>query len=164
MMVGGRRFLRSRKEGQKMEDEGSRASELIDLKEKDGLGDEKEDVPGDESGALELGEDTADRDFGEVHMISDSDEVEDVDEVPFVKVEYMRGRRTSGRRREELAKLRAAAIDRTETYFSKIGDEREYATTEGEVLGKLNEFYSEILLSKSQNDPNRKRSLKGLML
>ena len=146
-----------------MEDERSRASELIDLKEKDGLGDGK-DVRGDESGALEPGEDTADRDFGEVHMTSDSDEVEDADEGPFVKVEYMRGRRTNGRRREELAKLRAAAIDRTETYFSKTGDEREYATTEGEVLGKLNEFYSEILLSKSQNDPNRKRSLKGLML
>ena len=85
-MAGGRRFLRSRKEGQKMEDEGSRASELIDLKERDGLGDGK-DVRGDESGALEPGEDTADRDFGEVHMISDSDEVEDADEGPFVKVE-----------------------------------------------------------------------------
>ena len=80
-----------------MEDEGSRASEFIDLKEKDGLADEKEDVWGDESGALERAEDTADRDFVAVHMISDSDEVEDADEGPFVKVDYMRGRRTNGR-------------------------------------------------------------------
>ena len=76
--------MRSHKEGQKKEDERSRASEHIDSKEKDGFGDEK-DVWGEESGALELGEDTVDRDFSEEHMISDSDEVEDADEGPFVK-------------------------------------------------------------------------------
>ena len=32
------------------------------------------------------------------------------------------------------------------------------------MLEKLNEFYSEILLTKSRHDPRKKRSLKGLML
>ena len=38
------------------------------------------------------------------------------------------------------------------------------AASEEEVGQKLNEHYTEILLKESRNDPNKKRSLKGLML
>ena len=38
------------------------------------------------------------------------------------------------------------------------------AANEEEVVQKLNEHYTEILLKESRNDPNKKRSLKGLML
>ena len=79
-------------------------------------------------------------------------------------MEYVRGRRTNGRNREELAKLRAIAVDRTMDFFLEGEDERGLAASEEEVGQKLNEHYTEILLKESRNDPNKKRSLKGLML
>ena len=79
-------------------------------------------------------------------------------------MEYVRGRRTNGRNREELAKLRAIAVDRTMGFFLEREDERGLAASEEEVGQKLNEHYTEILLKESRNDPNKKRSLNRLML
>ena len=46
-----------------------------------------------------------------------NDEADDTEEGPFVKVEYVRGRQRNGRRREELARLRAIAVVRAKDFF-----------------------------------------------
>ena len=61
-------------------------------------------------------------------------------------MEYVRGRRTNGRYREELAKLRAIAVDKTMDFFLEREDEWGLAANEEEVVQKLNEHYMEYFL------------------
>ena len=143
-----------------MEKEGSRAAEVIDFEE-DRMEEEVDTVEqkdassdralSDSDEMMEPVGSTSDRN---VDLI---DEADDTEEGPFVKVEYVRGRRTNGRRREELARLRAIAVDRAKDFFSETEDARGFVATEGEVRQKLNEYYSGILLGERRSDPNKKK-------
>ena len=151
-----------------MEKEGSRAAEVIDFEE-DRMEEEVDAVEQKDASSDRAISDSDEMVEQQVGSTSDRnvdliDEADDTEEGPFVKVEYVRGRRTNGRRREELARLRAIAVDRAKDFFSETEDERGFVATEEEVRQKLNEYYSGILLGERRSDPNKKRSLKGLML
>ena len=110
-MASGRRFLRSGKAPQKMEKEGSRAADL----EEDRM-EEEVDAVEQKVACRDRANSDSDEMMEQVGSTSDRngdliDEAEDTEEGPFVKVEYVRGRRTNGRRREELTRLRAIAVD-----------------------------------------------------
>ena len=162
-MASGRRFLRSGKDHQTEVVEVVEVGVVdeVRLDEEDGI--ERKDVAGHDV-IIDRDESGERRGDGYNRKEGNSDEGAETEEGPFVKVEYVRGRRTNGRNREELAKLRAIAVDRTMGFFLEIEDERGLAANQEEVGQKLNEHYTEILLKESSNDPNKKMSLKGLML
>ena len=113
--------MRSGKAPRKMEKEGSRAAEVIDFEE-DRMEEEVDAVEQKDASSDRALSDSDEMVEQQVGSTSDRnvdliDEADDTEEGPFVKVEYVRGRRTNGRRREELARLRAIAVDRAKDFF-----------------------------------------------